>query len=57
MSLSLQVNGQRLRAWVDKQLVFDVPAQDSALYGGGVGLVIEEGCLAVERAQVDAGFE
>jgi ADP-ribosylglycohydrolase len=57
VSLSLQVTGQRLRAWVDEQLTFDVVNEDGTLDGGGVGLVIEEGCLAVERAQVDAGFE
>ncbi len=54
VSLSVQVSGQRLQAWADERLIFDLVDGEAALDGGGVGLVIEEGCMACERVQVEA---
>lgn len=45
-TLSLEVVGARLQAWIDDQLVFDVRDVDSPLAGGGVAFVVEEGCLS-----------
>lgn len=44
--LALQVERQRLRAWLDGSLMFDVDDPIEALDGGGVALVCEEGCLS-----------
>jgi hypothetical protein len=52
--LRLQAAGQHLRAWAGDRLAFDLDDQDGALDGGGIGLVIEEGCLACESVKVEA---
>jgi hypothetical protein len=54
VSLRLLVSGQRIRAWVDGHLFFDLEDNDKSLNRGGIGLVIEEGCLACESVQVEA---
>ena len=54
VSLRLQVSGQRICAWADGHLFFDLEDNDGSLEGGGIGLVIEEGCLACESVQVEA---
>ncbi len=54
VSLRLQVAGQRIRAWADGHLFFDLDDEDGALEGGGIGLLIEEGCLACESVRVES---
>ncbi len=44
-TLKLQVEGTRLQGWVDDQLLFDVEDTNRPLTGGGVALVLQEGCL------------
>jgi hypothetical protein len=46
IQLALDVDGNRLRAWVNGVLFFDVRDERSTLSGGGIGFVIEEGCLS-----------
>jgi hypothetical protein len=50
--LTLQAQGRQLRAWVDGQLVFEAEDEDDRLYGGGVGLVCEEGCISTREIRV-----
>jgi hypothetical protein len=51
-ALALEAVGARLRAWVDDRLLFDVVDPDHPLAAGGVGLVVADGCLAVEVVRV-----
>jgi hypothetical protein len=53
--LRLQIIGRRIRAWAGDRLYFDLEDEDEILDGGGIGLVIEEGCLACEWVQVEGG--
>jgi hypothetical protein len=57
ISLTMQASGQSLKAWVGDQLIFDLIDYQGNLDSGGVGLVIEEGCLACDQVQVDACSE
>ena len=50
--LGLQVVGNRLRAAIDGQTLFDVVDTDRPLTGGGVALLIEEGCIDCGDVQV-----
>jgi hypothetical protein len=50
--LSLQVMGDRLQAWVDGRLLFDVKDADRPLTGGGVALACEEGRTATSSVMV-----
>lgn len=50
--LSLEVNGNRLTAKVDGIALLE--ATDDALDAGAVGLVIEEGRIAISRVQISA---
>jgi hypothetical protein len=52
ISLSLQITGQHIQAWVGGHCYFDLVDRESPLDCGGVGLVIEEGCMACELVQV-----
>ena len=57
MQFRLQVSGMEtgpvhLRAWIDKQQVFDVIDGDRPLESGGVALVIEEGHLLADHMSV-----
>jgi hypothetical protein len=52
--LRLQIGGQRLRAWADDRLFFDLIDPEGSLDSGGIGLVIEEGCMACDWVQVEA---
>jgi len=45
ISLSLQVEGNTLRAWVDDQVAFTVTDTNATLENGGIALVVEQGCL------------
>jgi hypothetical protein len=51
--LSLEVKGERLRAWVEDKLVFEVDDPGSPLYEGAIGLVIEEGTMMADWAAVE----
>ena len=42
-TLSIEVVGARVRAWIEGQLLFDIVDDDRPLLGGGVALVCEEG--------------
>jgi len=50
--LRLQVVGDRLTAWVDRRLVFDVRDKGSVLDGGAVALICEEGHLIADEVTV-----
>ena len=50
--LSLQARGRRLKAWIDGQAVLEAEDEGDMLYGGGVGLVCEEGCISTREVQV-----
>jgi ADP-ribosylglycohydrolase len=45
---SLQVNGARLRAWIDDTLLFDVEDTDRPLTGGAIALMVTEGRLSAD---------
>jgi ADP-ribosylglycohydrolase len=51
-TLSLQAVGNRLQAWVDGRLLFDIEDRDHPLDGGGVALVCEEGRTATRIVTV-----
>ena len=53
-ALSLEVNGSRLRGWVEDQLLFDVQDPDGStlLNAGGLALVIEEGHMMTDEVRV-----
>lgn len=44
-TLSLQVQGTHLLAWIDQQLIFDVHDDEPLLSGGAIALLCEEGCV------------
>jgi ADP-ribosylglycohydrolase len=50
--LALEVNGTRLRGSIDGQIVVDVVDEDQPLTGGGVGLMVTEGCLGSQAVRV-----
>lgn len=50
--LSLEVVGNRLRAWIDGQQLFEVDDADQPLTGGGVALLCEEGRTATQAVTV-----
>jgi ADP-ribosylglycohydrolase len=50
--LKLAANENRLRAWVDGRLIFDIVDDSQPLLGGGVAFVIEEGHLSSESMRV-----
>ena len=49
-ALRLQVEGPRVRAWLDDELCFDV--QDGALTSGGVALICEAGRIVTDAVTV-----
>jgi len=51
-SLSIEVIGSRLRAWIDGCLLFDVDDSDHPLMGGGVALMCEEGRTSTDTVTV-----
>ena len=55
-ALCLEVNGDRLRGWVEDQLVFDVQDQDALLSAGGAALVIEEGHMMTDEVRVEPAY-
>ena len=50
-TLRLEVAGSALRGWVDGRLL--LTAQDSALAGGGIALVVEEGHMLAQAVRVE----
>ncbi|MFL5801788.1 MAG: ADP-ribosylglycohydrolase family protein [Roseiflexaceae bacterium] len=51
-ALGIQVEGNRLQAYIDGQLVFDATDEQRPLDGGGVALVCAEGRLATDAVEV-----
>ncbi len=51
-TLSIEVVGTRLRAWIDGQLLFDIVDDDRPLRGGGVALICEEGRTSTNAVTV-----
>ena len=51
--LALQIQGTRLKGWVNNQLIFDVEDTTRSLDGGGIALVCEEGRVATEAVIVE----
>jgi ADP-ribosylglycohydrolase len=51
--LSLEVKGERLRAWVEDKLVFEVADPGSPLSEGAIGLVVEEGTMMADWAAIE----
>jgi hypothetical protein len=54
--LQMQVQGDRIQAWVDDTLLFDVVDPGSALMSGGIAFVCEEGRIGADKI-VCAGSE
>ena len=55
--LRLAVQGNRIEAWVDGVLVFEVEADDRPLNGGGIALVCEVGRVGTDQVVVRPVFE
>ncbi len=51
-ALRLQVQGCRLRSWVNGELLFDVQDEERPLQGGGVAFVLQEGHMISEEMVV-----
>ena len=45
-TLKMQVSGNRIKAWVDNQLQFDVFDEERPLLGGGVAYVVDQGHIS-----------
>ncbi len=52
LNLGLQVIGNELQGWVDDQCVLQAVDTDTQLTGGGIAVVIEEGCICAHTIQV-----
>jgi hypothetical protein len=50
--LRLQVSGDRIRAWVEDRLLFDVVDEDCPLASGGVAYVVDQGHLSSQALSV-----
>ncbi|HEY7032878.1 MAG TPA: ADP-ribosylglycohydrolase family protein [Thermomicrobiales bacterium] len=50
--LSLELRGARIVAAIDGDVLFDVEDTDRPLTGGGVALVVEDGCLSADAVRV-----
>jgi hypothetical protein len=51
--LALEVKGERLRAYVEDKLVFEVDDPGSPLNEGAIGLVVEVGNMMADWAAVE----
>jgi ADP-ribosylglycohydrolase len=51
-TLRLAVEGERIRAWIEGKLLFDVVDSDRPLTCGGIALVCEEGRVATDAVSV-----
>ena len=45
-TLKIQVSGNRIKAWVDDQLQFDVLDEDKPMLSGGVAYVVDQGHIS-----------
>jgi hypothetical protein len=52
VQLQIKVQGKRIQAWANQQLVFDIQDRDRPLTSGAVALVIEEGRMACNEVIV-----
>jgi hypothetical protein len=52
VQLQIKVQGERIQAWANQQLVFDIQDRDRPLTSGAVALVIEEGRMACNEVIV-----
>jgi ADP-ribosylglycohydrolase len=50
--LKIQVSGNRIKAWVDQQLQFDVRDENRPLLAGGVAYVVDQGHLSSQAMRV-----
>ena len=50
--LKLSVRGQKIEGWIDDMILFSVEDVDRPLMSGGIGLIVEEGRVGVERVSV-----
>ena len=55
-SLKLQLSGNRIKAWVDDQLQFDVVDDEVPLSGGGVAYVVDQGHISSQAMRVKPIF-
>jgi len=55
-SLKLQVSGNRIKAWVDDQLQFDILDNEMPLSGGGVAYVVDQGHISSQAMRVKPVF-
>jgi len=53
-TLKMQVSGNRIKAWVDDQLQFDVLDKDKLLLGGGVAYVVDQGHISSQAMFVNS---
>jgi len=51
-TLKMQVSGNRIKAWVNGQLQFDVVDEDKPLLGGGVAYVVDQGHISSQAMTV-----
>ena len=51
--LTLEANGNWLRAWLDGVLLFEIEDVERPLTGGSVGLIVEDGCLSADWVTVE----
>ncbi|HET6823153.1 MAG TPA: ADP-ribosylglycohydrolase family protein [Anaerolineales bacterium] len=51
--LTLDVQGNRIRAFVDDSLLFDITDARSPLFGGAIALVCEEGSYATQAVKIE----
>jgi len=51
-ALSVEVSGTRIQGWIDGEQLFNATDDGDPLTGGGVGLVITEGCMGSEAVRV-----
>lgn len=51
-NMALEVQGNRLRAWLEGKLVFDLEDSQRPLTGGGIALVVEEGQMLTDAVEV-----
>jgi hypothetical protein len=52
--LQLYVQGNQIRAWVNRNLLFTVEDATSPISSGGIALVCEEGCMMTNEVSVMA---
>jgi ADP-ribosylglycohydrolase len=51
-AMALEVKGNRLRAWLEGKLLFDIEDSHRPLISGGIALVVEEGQLMTDAIEV-----